>query len=395
MLTDQFAFEFGAGSVLGAQQSPGVVVPGAGGPVICLAANALTYSGGGGHVWAYLNWALALRAVGCRVVWLECADELAPADVEESTDRLRSILRPFGLAGALTVVDTRRLEATPAVDDALAAEALIDLAYLPASLARRFRRSVLVDLDPGLTQLWASSGELDIGGHDLYATVGEGVAAGTASVPDCGISWLHVPPCVALDHWPCTPPVGGAAYTTITHWWESGTGVEFDGEWLDNSKRAGFESLIGLPGLVAPRLELALGGLDDADERVALTRAGWSVREAGVVAGSVSAFASYVRGSRGEFSAAKPSYVAMRTGWFSDRTVCYLATGRPVVIEDTGGKLGRGEPGLVRFTDLAGAVSGFEAVEAGYADHCAGARALAEREFDGARTVTRVLEWLL
>ncbi len=361
---------------------------------MCLAANTLTYPTGGGHLWVYLNWALSLQAVGCRVVWLECTDELRPTDVPRAVDRLRRELVPFGLADAVAVLDAGDPRG-PGLERALAADALIDLAYLPGALAQRFRRSALVDLDPGLTQTWASRGELDISGHGLYVTVGEGVAAGTATAPDAGVPWLHVAPCVALDAWPVAASRADRPYTTVTHWWECGTGIELNGEWLDNSKRAAFEPLLDLPATVDARLELALGGLDDEAERGALEARGWTVRDAADVAASPSSFAAYVRYSRGELSAAKPSYVAMRTGWLSDRTACYLASGRPAIVQDTYGEIGRGEPGLLRYKGAAHAARLLREVEGSYEEHCAGARALAEREFDGRRAVHRVLERLL
>ena len=286
------------------------------------------YPGGGGHAWVYLNWALALREAGCDVLWLECVDEIQPAQRPSTVARLRELLEPFALADDLVVVDPDAPQASLPAE----ADALVDLAYLPRELVRPFRRSALVDLDPGLTQTWAAAGALDIDGRDLYATVGEGVADGTALVPSDGRAWIYVPPCVSPD------------------------------------------------------------------ERASLERHGWRIRDAAEAAGSPDAFSRFVRGSRGELSAAKPSYAAMKTGWLSDRTVCYLAAGRPAIVRDTGGGFGLGsgaDGGLVRFADADGAAAALERVEEDYGAHCQAARALAERELDGVRNVGRLLERLL
>jgi hypothetical protein len=358
-------------------------------PLVCLAANALSYSAGGGHLWAYLNWALSLRAVGCEVLWLEGVEQRRGAPV--ALARLRRALEPHGLADRI-VLDTTGVDGALPLEAALDADVLLDLAYMPGALARRFRRSVLVDIDPGLTQLWGARGDIDLSGHGLHFTIGEGVAAGIAAVPDCGVRWRYVPPCVALEEWPAlSAPDADAAWTTVSHWWEAGTGIELDGEWLDNSKRAGFEPLLDLPAHVQVRLELALGGLDDERERAALQARGWSVRDAWQVTCSADTYRAYVQASRGELSAAKPAYALLRTGWLSDRTVCYLASGRPAVVQDTGELQWLPGEGLLRFSDADDAAAAVSAVEQDYARHSRAARALAQERFDGAKVVGAVL----
>lgn len=360
------------------------------GPRVCLAANALSYAAGGGHLWAYLNWALSLRAVGCDVLWLEGVERgTRRAELARELSGLRAALEPYGLADAV-VLDGRDAPGALPLEAALDADLLLDLAYMPAALARRFRRSALVDIDPGLTQLWAARGDIELDGHDVHFTIGEGIATGVASVPDCGVRWRYVAPCVALDAWPEVPAAEDGAWTTVSHWWESGTGIELAGEWLDNSKRAGFEPLLDLPSRVGARLELALGGLDDDAERAWLETCGWRVRDAWEVTASPDRYREYVQRSRGELSAAKPAYVLMRTGWLSDRTVCYLASGRPAVVQDTGAVGTPPAAGLLLFTDAAGAAAAINRVEDDYAHHSRAARELAQERFDG-REVVRAL----
>jgi hypothetical protein len=346
-----------------------------------------------GGRWVYLNWALAFRSVGCEVLWLESGRENEGPELANAVAELRSVLTRFDLGDAL-VLDTagplpEGCGALP-VQAATDADLLVDLAYTAPDIVRAFRRSVLVDIDPGLTQLWWSDGDLDLGGYDVYFTIGHRVASGLASVPDCGVKWHLTSPCVALDAWPaCPPPPEESAWTTVTHWW--GEWQAFAGDDFENSKRAGFAPLLELPAHVDAPLELALGTLDDDHERESLERHGWRVVDAQSVASTPEQHRLYVQRSRGEFSAAKPLYVKCATGWLSDRTVCYLASGRPAVVQDTGAAdLGTGE-GLLTFTDIGDAQAALDRVERNYHEHCRSARKLAEERYAGDAVAGRLL----
>lgn len=351
---------------------------------LCLGADALFYTGGG-HVWAYLNWALALRRLGCQVLWLESGREDEGPALRAQVAALEHVLAPYGFGQAL-ILDTagplpHDCAARP-VEAAIDADLFIDLAYTAPEVVRRFRRSVLIDTDPGVTQRWWAGGELDLSGYDAYFTVGEGVAGGLAAVPDCGVSWRHTPPCVDLEAWPaCPPELDGSFWTTVTHWWNNWE--EVDGEDVENSKRAGFEPLLQLPTEVDAPLELAVGGLDDEDERRLLERSGWRLSDADQITRTPELHRSYIQHSRGEFSAAKPLYVRQRTGWLSDRTVSYLASGRPAVVQDTGASSIDGQEGLLTFGDLRQARAALDRVERAYEKHCRVARELAESRYAG------------
>jgi hypothetical protein len=365
---------------------------------VCLAGNSVHYPE---QLWPYLNWALSLREAGCDVVWLETL-EVQPDDPELGADvaRLRAYLRPFELADRLVLAtadgrDAGAAAATLPLEAALEADLLIDLGYLPAKFARRFRRSVFVDLDPGQAQVWAANGELDLSGRDMYVSIGDGVTAADRPFPDAGLRWHYVPVPVALGAWePGAPAAPDAPYTTITHWWESG-GVEFGEEWVENSKRAGFEPFLSLPALTGARFELAIGALDDAEERRRLERLGWCVIDAADAVPTPDAYRAYIYASRGEFTATKPPYAILQTGWFNDRSASYLAAGRPAIVQRTlrreAAVLPEGE-GLLRFGTVREAADAIAAVEADYARHAAAARQLAEEHFDGRRVISRLLE---
>lgn len=363
---------------------------------IALACSALGYEQGAGHLWAFLNWALGLRAMGCEVTWLEEDPGVAEPDLERMVTALQAQLRPYGLEDCIALrgpETVRRVGARRGGDRAVGGDLLLNMSYdVPGWLLERFARSALLDIDPGATQLWMATGALEIAAHDAYLTVGEGVAAGTARVPDAGVRWHHMPPCVSLEHWP-PERVRGEAYTTITHWWGDEDWIELDGAWVENSKRSAYAKLDGLPRVCGVPLELALGGLDDEPEVARLRALGWRVADAWEVAATPQAYRAYVAGSRGELGAAKPAYTRLQTGWFSDRTACYLASGRPAIVQWTGpSEFLPSDEGVLRFRTPDEAAAAIASVEEDYERHAGAARAVAETHLDARKVTERLLE---
>jgi hypothetical protein len=362
---------------------------------VCLAASALGYERGGGHLWAYLNWALGLREAGCEVVWLEQAPDTPARELAAQLDALRAQLAPFALADSVVVHTPRpgAPEGTLPAGSLEDCELLLNLSYeLPEPLLERFARTALVDIDPGMTQLWLAAGLLQGPRHDVYFTVGEGVAEGSARVARLGVQWHHTPPCVCLEQWPACAPVH-APYTTVTHWWADEDWVELDGRWIENSKRRAWEPLLELPAHTPFALELALGGMQDEEELERLRAHGWGVKDAWRLAGDPLSYRSYIAASRGELSVAKPLYVELHSGWFSDRSACYLACGRPVIAQWTGdSRLFDGGEGVLRFSTLEQAAAALERIESDYEHHAACALQLAEQHLDARKVSVRVLE---
>jgi hypothetical protein len=266
-----------------------------------------------------------------------------------------------------------------------------------------------VDIDPGLLQFWMSTGELDVPPHDCYLTTGETVGTPAALFSDCGLQWTYIRPPVCLDLWPFTYVPGAEAFTTVSSWSSaSWLKVQRNGQTVlvDNTKRISFLEFVDLPRHTRQRLELALYLLDrdpagqarpkqaekDAQDRALLERQGWRVRDSRDVTGSPTAYAAYIRRSRGEFSAAKPSCMAFQNAWVSDRTVAYLASGKPAVVQHTGASafLPDGE-GMFRFRSLAEAAEALETINRDYRRQCRAARDLAETHFDARRVLETVL----
>jgi hypothetical protein len=376
------------------------------GPTVCVSPGTADYPQAGGHLWAYLNWALSVQAAGCRVIWLEDVGGLLDSrPVAEAADNLATLaerLERWGLGSGLALADFRggevlpdlaggRLDLETVADES---DLLVNFTYeAPHAVVSRFPRAALIDLDPGLLQIGMSSGDLRVERHDAYFTIGETVGTEGACFPDGGVRWQYTPPPVFLGAWQPVPPEPDGAYTTVTNWW--GEWIEIDGETVNNEKRTAFMALLDLPARVPAKLELAVTPDDytiGRDGRM-LSDHGWTVRDAWKTCGAPEAYRDYIRGSRAELSATKPSCRILANAWVSDRTLCYLASGRPAVVEHTGpSRILPDADGLLRFRDVDEAAAAIRAVEADPEHHSRRARELAEEHFDGVQVVRSVLE---
>jgi hypothetical protein len=382
------------------------------------------FPAGGGHFWVYAQYAQGLLRLGCEVVWLERIPEKLP---EGAAATFFDRMERYGLGGSAYLY---RDEAE--VPEAIARRADLLLNFdqrIDPALLARFRRTALVDIDPGLLQFWMATGQLEIAPHDVHFTIGETVGTPAARFPDGGRDWVYTPPPVCLEAWPYSYDPGCEAFTTVSTWW----GGNGKGEWVtdgdtllfENNKRVSFLRFVELPLVTPQPLELALalgegnleeGGdrpssdgpgrgrrlpestdyVSDENDRRALERHGWRLRDAQDVARSPQLYADYIRASRGEFSCVKPSCVRFENAWVSDRTLCYLASGKPVVVQDTGPSsfLPAGE-GMFRFSSLEEAAEALAHVNDDYERQCRAAREIAEAHFDSKRVLAKILDTAL
>ena len=369
---------------------------------ICLApARTLAYPQGGGHLWVYLQWALGLRAQGCRLIWLEGIDPRDPErDSQEMVTRLKCRLEPYGLAESLALFSLNDeplppdiAEHTLGLDAAAEADLLLNLWHsLPAPVVSRFRLSAFVDTDPGLLQVWMTRGDVRLAPHHIYFTIGETVGTPAGRFPDCGLRWHYTPPPVFLPEWTTTPVDSTAPYTTVAHWW--GSKFEFQGQTISEEKRVSFLEYQELPSRTPVRLELAVCLAKRYEHlRTRLEPLGWKIRQAWEVSATPEQYRAYIQRSRGEFSCAKPACMTLANAWISDRTLCYLASGKPAVVQHTGeSRFLPDSEGLFRFRNLDEAVKALSTVESDYERHSRLARQLAEEHFDASCIVIRVLE---
>jgi hypothetical protein len=350
--------------------------------------NVVSFPEGGGHFWVYMQYVQGLRSIGCDVWWMEefrsCGD--SGQDAARVADFIKW-LEACGLHERLILYnacgDFLNLAPARAREILRGADLLLNFHQkIQSWVLERFRRTALVDIDPGLLQYWITIGDLSIHPHDLYFTTGETVGKPGARFPDCGLRWIPIRPAVSLDLWPFLSAGAGGAFSTVSSWWGHEWVRESD-QIIDNNKRAAFLEFAELPRHTRVPLELALlldpdSASDDAD-RDFLVERGWRVRHTTEVAGTPAEYRKYIQGSRGEFSCAKRSCMMFQNAWISDRTLCYLATGRPAVVQDTGPSaiLPNGL-GLFRFSTLDEAAAALGEVTAKYDTHSKAARQLAE-----------------
>jgi hypothetical protein len=361
--------------------------------------------GYGGNTWAFLQWVLGFRRLGFDVYYVEerqgkdlMDEDFKPAPLLESANArsFRRLIDRFDLGdrGAL-------LEAGSAAHVGLSREDIdkiapdVDLflnqfgAY--TAVLGRVRRSVYLDLDPGHTQIWQERYGVDmrLRGHDLYLTIGLNLGEPGCPFPTCGVRWEKTLCPIVLAEW-ATDEVPGPAFTTVASWRDY-SWVEWEGVWYAQKAEA-FKAVMDLPRRVSMPIELCLSIADSDPELPALRAHGWRVVSPRERVGDPDLYRRYIHGSRGEFSPVRPICSLGKSGWFSDRSGCYLAAGRPVVMEDTG--LGRHVPvglGLLTYTDLASAVQCLEAVQRDYTRHAVAAREFAREHLDSDRVLTRIL----
>jgi hypothetical protein len=317
-------------------------------------------------------------------------------ELGDRVDDLQRRIMPYGLGEvALTGSDHRPLPAGCLGVDEAAAEADLLLNFddkLSSLDVDRFAQTAFIDIDPGLRQLWIAAGKATLPRHDVYFTIGETVGTRQARFPDCGITWRYTPPAVFLPEWPVSYAHRTAPYTTVAHWWHQAE--EVNGETVENNKWVSFMEYLDVPGEVAQRLELALGeGPAIPQARAFWGRHGWKVSDAWEVASTPWDYQRFIRRSRGEFSCAKATCMSLENAWISDRTLCYLASAKPAVVQHTGPSHFLPDAhGLLRFRTPEEAVARLQQAESDHERHSRAARQLAEDHFDATKVASHVLE---
>lgn len=366
--------------------------------------------GNGGEAWVRLSWARGFQRLGFRVVLVEqiasgaCVDAAgAPASFADSANLgyFRSVTEWAGLTGsaALVHLDTGAcagLAWGELLDAAASAELLVNVSghlTLPA-LFEKSRRTAYVDIDPGFTQFWHADGTSPLRPHDHYFTIGENIGAADCPIPTGGVPWRPVRQPVVLDDWPQTHAAQSPLrFTTVANWRGPFGRVQFAGHTY-GLKLHEFRKCIDLPHrFPAATFELALDiHPAEVNDMALLCAHGWRLTDPREASATPESFRTYVQNSSAEFSVAQGIYVETHSGWFSDRTARYLASGKPVLVQDTGftRHLPCGE-GLVPFRTIDEAAAGAARIAADYGRHCVAARAVAEKCFDSDVVLARML----
>ncbi|HWC48862.1 MAG TPA: hypothetical protein VG448_08275 [Solirubrobacterales bacterium] len=350
----------------------------------------------GGEAWVRMSWVRGLRRLGHEVCFVEQIGSAEPVNVETFRTAVAALAPDCPVALICGDRSEVGLALEEAVEWARGADLLVNISgHLEIeAILEGPRRRAYIDVDPGFTQIWAEEGAAArLEGHDTFFTVGENIGAPECAIPTAGREWLPLPPPATLEDWPVVPVPRDASFTTVATWRSPLGTLEYDGRTFEG-KHHQWRRLIHLPRRVDQEFEIALQiDPDDEPDEIALEANGWRLTDPTEVAGDPLAFRVFVQGSAAELSVAHPVYVDTASGWVSDRTVRYLASGRPALVQDTGigGRYPVGE-GLLTFRTPDEAVAGAEAIADDYATHARAARALAETHFDSDRLLGRFLE---
>jgi len=361
-----------------------------------------------GHAWAFLNYLLGFQGLGYEVLFIdrlgaEMVEGAEPGSLGSSSGArwLEEAMREAGLEGSYSLIlgddgETAGLPRSEVLDCLGRSVLLLNVNGFLADreLLEAAPKRVYLDIDPGFAQMWEATGLAALPeGHDAFVTVGLNVGKESSAVPPVGRDWVTTLPPVVLDRWPATG--GGDAFTSIGSWRGPFDPVVYGGRSY-GLRAHELRRFAELPRLLDASFELALDIAPEDHRDVELLRDNsWRLVDPLEVAGDSISYRRYIQGSLAEIAIPKSMYVETRSGWFSDRSACYLASGKPVLALDTGfgSELPTGE-GLLRFGDLDEAVKGAEEICADPDRHSRAARAIAEKHFEAGGVLTALLERL-
>ena len=397
-------------------------------PLVIVSGALANKPGNGGNAWSRMSWTRGFERLGCDFFFIEqLAPEEKPAwtapaersgdgafdgeaigkfqsgvalrlPPQSKIDFFKSVTAQFGLAqNSALLCGNEVLVGQPlrdiikrAVDSAL----LFNLSghLTQPEIFSAARCKLYYDDDPGFTQFWHAQGaNLRLAEHDFHFTIGENVGSADCPIPSGGINWRHTRAPVVLADWPVCAPKNFDRLTTIASWRGAFGPVTHAGKTY-GLKCHEFRKFFTLPSRVKKVCEVALQ-IYPADKKDldALLAHGWRVIEPQTVASDCDSFRRYIQNSTAEFSPAQGIYVDTHSGWFSDRTVRYLASGRPALVQETGFSqhLPVGE-GLLSFSNLEEAVEGAEKISSDYERHCRAARRIAEEFFDSDKIIRKL-----
>ncbi len=363
-----------------------------------------------GNHCSILNWALGFRELGWDVWIVEHLDahELEPpagaGQDSPQEEYWKKSVQEFGFEGRECLIVKGQSPQLEAFRE-FAAEADLFLNYSGQfkrlDLLGPKTRKAYLDVDPGFTQLWVEvcGSDMNFEGHDVFLTVGTTLNEPTTLLPRVGRDWISTPLPVVAEYWrqklgaiPAIP--ADASWTTIAHWYGYPE-VQWQGRRYAG-KRESLVEMKGLPRLVEKTCTIATDMTPDWDDYADFTASGWQFCSSAAVSDDIASYLRFIAASRGEIGIAKEGYVVSRAGWMSDRSVVYLALGKPVVLHDTGWTQAiEPAPGLLAFTGPKDCAEAIARIEADYETHSAGARHLAETIHSPRAVILPLLEKIL
>lgn len=361
----------------------------------------------GGATWAVLQYLLGFRQLGHEVYFVEpiknevLERQRVMFEKSESTNYFRQVMKSFELenCSALLLAGTPQTVGLPYAklrEIAGRADILINISGMlkDETLVSHIPTRVFLDLDPAFNQLWHVVEGIDMGfdRHTHFVTVGLALGESDCTIPTCGLPWIKTLQPVVLSEWPVAEQITYNALTTIANWRGYGS-IEYDGKFY-GQKAHSLRQFMTLPKQTDENFLLALAiHPDEKKDLKALHDNDWQLSDPQQVAATPESYQRFIQGSKAEFGIAKSGYVISRSGWFSDRSACYLASSRPVIAQNTGFSrfLPTGE-GLFAFNTMEEVLTGLEHLKRDYARQARTARALAEEYFDANRVLKKLLE---
>ena len=368
----------------------------------------------GGHVWVHLNWLRGFHALGHEVWYVE-DNSTWPFDPEKNSPTDDGIYAVRNIPRWLEGIDLParwafRLVPGKEICWGLTEPQLIEL-YRSCDLLINMAGAtelqeeqlaaplkVMLHTDPGAAELQLANGDaytrVAFGQHDFIVTCGENCGASDCLLPLSGLEAKYRTTRQAVDTqlWPMAFDEGAAAFTTIGNWRQTGNDVEYAGEIYRWSKHCEWLKFIDLPRRTAQKFEAALK-IDDAIDRQKLKSAGWNlISPIDWSTDVLGAYPDYICRSRGSWTVAKEQYTRLRTGWFSDREATYLASGKPVIAQDTAfGKFLPTGRGLFQFSTIDDILEAVDAINSDYRVHCSAAREIANEYFEASKIASAFL----
>ena len=370
---------------------------------------AAKYLHGGGNFSVPLQWLLGLGRLKQHAVWLEhMPSEGNVRDDHRKIANFQRQLRAHGLSGrycllyhekpdrahdlnALRCIGMSKREL---LERLAGPNVLLNLSYsIHPPLLMQFERRIFCDLDPSEIMFWMTKMELGQSSHHDFWTIGLNVNASDCRLPKLlDVKWQTFFPLVDTKLYKPKPRPRSPKFTTIGQWYWSGA-VEVDGEYPDLSKKYAFEKYMDLPKQVPDaKFELAMHMNPDDPERRRVRERGWDLAEPHELTRTPAQYRRYLASALGEFTAIKGVDVSWRTGWLSDRAAAFLATGRPVITEDSGaGKYLPGRSGFHFVSDLEQAVAAAKEILANWTRRSREARSCAVEVFDSTKNLKKIL----
>lgn len=362
-----------------------------------------------GGLWTlFLPYLLGLRGLEHEVLWLEVYRSCGHPERDQHLIRkFFDRMREFGLAEncvllavppqkpvALEIAEVHGARRSNLKKFLQSADLLWNFASaLKQPLLSLFKRRALLDIDPGHWQVSALQFDMGQHDHEVFLTVGSRMQDVDCEAPRLGLTWQPFPPIIYLPMWQATGDPGpDAPFTSVTQWnWGE---IWWDKRVLSISKRDAYLRCLKLPRRTGRAFELAanIHPQDNTGDRELLQQHGWSLVDPNQRCDAPAAYQDYIRHSRAELCCAKPIFRELKTGWLSDRTACYLASGRPVLAEETGWSdhFPAGN-GLLAFRDLDEAVAAVVEIDANYSHHCQAARQFAEEFLDSRKCLEKMI----